>query len=143
MRKRSSDEIWNYQQVSIGLNYRMTDIAASLGLSQMKKLDAFVDKRRKIANFYTTRLKNLPIRTQYEIADSKSTFHLYVIRLDLKNKKLFQKTVYDKLTKLGVLVNIHYIPVYRQPFYEDMGFRAGYCPEAELFQRSFEYTNLP
>ncbi len=133
MRKRSADEIWNYQQVSIGLNYRMTDIAASLGFSQMKKLDAFVDKRRKIANFYTTRLKNLPIRTQYEIADSKSTFHLYVIRLDLKNKKLFQKTVYYKLTKLGILVNIHYIPVYRQPFYEDMGFRAGHCPEAESY----------
>ena len=75
----------------------------------------------------------MPIRTQHEIADSKSTFHLYVIRLDLKNKKLFQKIVYDKLTKLGVLVNIHYIPVYRQPFYEDMGFSAGYCPEAESY----------
>ncbi len=133
MRKRSSDEIWNYQQVSIGLNYRMTDIAASLGLRQMEKLDDFIKKRRQISFFYNNKFKHLPVRTQFEIVDSKSTYHLFVVRLNLDNRKIIQRKVYNELTKLGVLVNIHYIPVYRQPFYEDMGFKPGHCPEAESY----------
>ena len=111
----------------------MTDIAASLGLKQMEKLDYFIEKRREIANFYNKKLKHLPIRRQAEIEDSKSTYHLYVIRLNLNNKKINQRKIYNKLTELGILVNIHYIPVYRQPFYEDMGFLPGYCPEAERY----------
>ncbi len=141
MRKRDPKEIWNYQQVSIGLNYRITDIAASLGLSQMNKLDQFINKRRKIAKFYDSKLKYLPLKRQHEISSCKSTYHLYVIRLNLKHKKITQKKIYNNLTKLGVLVNIHYIPVYRQPFYEDLGFKSGHCPEAESYFR--EALSIP
>lgn len=133
MRKRKNDEIWNYQQVCIGLNYRMTDIAAALGLNQMKRLDYFVKKRNNIANFYEKELINLPIKTQYQINNAKSSYHLYVLRLNLRDLKYSQKEIYSKLVKLGIYVNIHYIPVYRQPFYEDMGFSNGYCPEAEKY----------
>lgn len=133
MRKRNPDEIWNYQQVSVGLNYRMTDIAASLGLRQMDKLDYFIKRRRQISIFYNNNLKHLPLKSQFEILDSKSTYHLFVVRLNLDGQRIVQRKVYNELTQLGVFVNIHYIPVYRQPFYEDLGFLPGYCPEAENY----------
>ncbi len=133
MRFRPDDEIWNYQQVSLGLNYRMTDIAASLGLSQMQKLEVFVKKRQNLANLYDKALKGLPLTTQTQPNKIKSSFHLYPIRLDLSKTGKTQRKVYDELFEMGIAVNIHYIPVYRQPFYEDLGFKEGYCPEAENY----------
>lgn len=141
MISRPDDEIWNYQQITIGYNYRMTEIHAALGLSQLNSLDLFVDKRRKIAERYDKNFSNLPIILPHQISASKSSYHLYPVRIREslfgKNQKKFDKFMNDH----GISVNLHYIPVYRQPYYENMGFKAGYCPEAELFHK--EVVSLP
>ncbi len=141
MYKRPDSEIWNYQQVDLGFNYRMTDIQAALGLSQMKRLDEFVYKRNKLAERYNRLLSDLPVKTPWQHPDGYSSYHLYPIRLDAGKTTKTQREVYDSLRSNGILVNLHYIPVYRQPFYEAMGFRAGYCPEAERYHR--ETISIP
>ncbi len=141
MVKRRSNEIWNYQQFELGLNYRMTDIGASLGLSQIDKINLFVNKRRQIADFYDKKLKSLHLKKQKQINKALSTYHLYPIRLDLKNNTKTQKMIYKELHRKGIHVNIHYIPVYRHPYYEKLGFKEGYCPESEKYFR--EALSLP
>lgn len=133
MQPRPEHEIWNYQQIGLGFNYRMTDVHAALGLSQMQRLDEFVSRRHAIAQRYDQLLPALPLQTPWQHADSFSAYHLYVIRLKLKETSKTQHQVYDALRAAGILVNLHYIPVYRQPFYEQMGFRAGHCPQAEQY----------
>lgn len=133
MYPRSLEEIWNYQQVRLGFNYRMTDIQAALGLSQMRRLDEFVASRHSIAKRYDELLANLPVITPSQHTDSYSSFHLYPIRLKLGEIKKTHRQVYEALRAERILVNLHYIPVYRQPHYENMGFRKGYCPEAEKY----------
>ncbi len=133
MYPRSPEEIWNYQQISLGFNYRMTDIQAALGLSQMLRLDEFVTKRHSIAQRYDELLANMPVVTPWQHADSYSGFHLYPIRLKLGEINKTHRQVYEVLRAEGILANLHYIPVYRQPYYEKMGFRKGYCPEAERY----------
>ena len=133
MQPRPAGEIWNYQQIDLGFNYRMTDIHAALGLSQMRRIDDFVTRRHAIAKRYDQLLAALPLLTPWQHADSYSGYHLYVIRLKLDEMGKTQRQVYDGLRAAGILVNLHYIPVYRQPYYEKMGFSAGYCPQAELF----------
>ena len=135
MSQRPINEIWNYQQVCLGYNYRMTDIAASLGLNQIKRLDEIVYKRNEIADRYNKELAEVPLRIPWQHPDTMSSYHLYVIRLDLDKIQKTQPQIHDELIDLGILVNLHYIPVYRQPFYEKMGFKAGYCPEAESYHR--------
>jgi UDP-4-amino-4,6-dideoxy-N-acetyl-beta-L-altrosamine transaminase len=126
-------ELWNYQQIDLGFNYRITDIQAALGLSQMQRLDEFVAKRNSIAKRYDKMLSTLPVVTPYQHADGYSSFHLYVIRLKLGETGKTQRQVYEALRAAGLLVNLHYIPVYRQPYYEQMGFAAGYCANAEQY----------
>lgn len=133
MQHRPAQEIWNYQQIDLGFNYRMTDIQAALGLSQLQRLDAFITKRHAIANRYDQLLSALPVLTPWQHADSYSGFHLYVIRLKLNEINKTQRQVYDALHAAEILVNLHYIPVYRQPYYEQMGFSVGYCPQAEQY----------
>ena len=133
MQSRPAQEIWNYQQIDLGFNYRMTDIQAALGLSQMQRLDEFVTQRHAIAKRYDQRLSDLPILTQWQHEDSYSGYHLYVIRLQLSKINKSHRQVYEALRAEGVLVNLHYIPVYRQPYYEQMGFSAGHCPQAEKY----------
>lgn len=130
---RPPDELWNYQQICLGFNYRMTDISAALGLSQMQRLDEFVAKRHEIAKRYDTLLAGMPLTLPWQHPDSYSSLHLYLIRLRLGEIKHKYRTVYAALHAAGILVNLHYIPVYRQPYYENMGFRAGYCKEAEKY----------
>jgi UDP-4-amino-4,6-dideoxy-N-acetyl-beta-L-altrosamine transaminase len=133
MQARDPSEIWNYEQISLGFNYRMTDIHAALGLSQMQRLGAFVTKRHALAQRYDRLLSDLPVTTPWQHADSHSSYHLYVVRLKLGEVRTPHKEAYKAMHAAGILVNLHYIPVYRQPYYEQMGFRPGYCPQAEQY----------
>jgi UDP-4-amino-4,6-dideoxy-N-acetyl-beta-L-altrosamine transaminase len=136
MQPRPQVEIWNYQQIGLGFNYRMTELQAALGLSQMQRLDEFVTKRHAIAKRYDQLLADLPVVVPWQHADSYSGYHLYVIRLKLAEMGRTHKGTYDALRANGILVNLHYIPVYRQPYYEKMGFSKGYCHEAEQYYSS-------
>lgn len=136
MHSRPADEIWNYQQVRLGFNYRMTDIHAALGLSQLARLDEFVQRRHRIAYRYDAKLAGIPAQTPWQHSDSDSSYHLYPLCLKLKETRRTQREIYDALIAAGVLVNLHYIPVYRQPYYEAMGFPVGYCPVAEQFHKA-------
>jgi UDP-4-amino-4,6-dideoxy-N-acetyl-beta-L-altrosamine transaminase len=133
VKPQSSKEIWNYQQIALGFNYRMTDIQAALGLSQMLRLDQFVVKRQAIAKRYQELLCNLPIVLPSQAIGCSSSFHLYVIRLKLDKIQKTHREVFRAIYNLGVLVNLHYIPVYRHPYYKNFGFEVGYCPEAERY----------
>ena len=141
MSPRAPEEIWNYQQIDLGFNYRMTDIQAALGLSQTQRLDDFVIKRHSIAQRYDELLANMPVITPWQYADSYSGMHLYVIRLKLAEIGKTHRQVFESLRTEGILVNLHYIPVYRHPYYEGLGFKAGYCPEAEQYYS--EVISLP
>ena len=132
MYPRASEQIWNYQQLELGFNYRMTDIQGALGLNQLKRLDEFVTKRQSIAKRYNQLFKELPIITPWQHEDSYSSYHLYLIQLNFKDKNSHRR-VYNELREHGVLVNLHYIPIYLQPYYEQLGFKEGYCPEAEKY----------
>ncbi len=141
MTSRPAEEMWNYQQISLGFNFRMTDILAALGLSQMQRLDDFVTARHAIADRYEEWLDGLPIVRPYQQPDARSSYHLYVIRLKPADVKRSQREIYESLHAAGIRVNLHYIPVYRQPYYEAFGFRPGYCPAAEQYYR--EAMSIP
>lgn len=130
---RPAQEIWNYQQIDLGFNYRMTDLHAALGLSQMQRLDEFITQRHAIAKRYDQLLAPLPVQTPWQHANSYSGYHLYVIRLKLKEINKTQRQVYDAFYAAEIGANVHYIPVYRHPYFEQMGFNVGYCPQAEQF----------
>ena len=141
MQPRPENEIWNYQQIELGFNYRMTDIQAALGLSQMKRLDEFVSRRHEIAVRYDAGLRLLPITTPHQVLDTYSSYHLYPIRVSEPESGKTQRQVYDELLKNGVAANLHYIPVHRQPYYEKLGFKVDNFPEAERFHR--EVISIP
>jgi dTDP-4-amino-4,6-dideoxygalactose transaminase len=111
----------------------MTDMQAALGLSQMKRLDVFVAKRHAIARRYDELLAGLPIVTPWQHPGGYSGMHLYVIRLKLNGIRKTHREVFVSLREAGIGVNLHYIPVYRQPYYEHLGFKSGHCSEAERY----------
>ena len=135
MHPRCKNEIWNYQQIELGFNYRITDIQAMLGLSQMARLDEFVQSRHKIAKYYDNALKLMPIILPWQAPETYSSYHLYPIRICETKSDKKQRQVYDKLFENGIAANLHYIPVHRQPFYETKGFKVGDFTEAERFHR--------
>jgi len=124
---------WYYQQVELGFNYRMTELQAALGVSQMERLDEFVALRHQRQVRYDKLLKGLPIVVPYQSLDSYSALHLYPIQLELENISKSHTQVFDELRQKGLGVNLHYIPVHIQPYYEKMGFSRGDFPEAEKY----------
>jgi len=134
--EHSSDGAWYYEQVELGFNYRMTELQAALGVSQMKRLDDFVIARHQLAIRYYEKLAGLPITLPYQLPNTYSGLHLFVIRLNLNEITKTHKEVFDALRANGIGVNLHYIPVHLQPYYQKMGFKRGDYPHAEAY-----YTN--
>ncbi len=135
------DGPWYYEQVELGFNYRMTDIHGALGLSQMSRIDEFVSARHKIADRYDALLAPLDIVRPWQHPDTWSALHLYVVRIPEHCRYGVRKTIFERLRTSGVGVNLHYIPVYRQPYYEALGFRREEFPKSEAYYR--EAISLP
>lgn len=129
---------WYYQQIELGFNYRMTEMQAALGLSQMQLLDTFVSERQRIADHYDEALAAFPvIKRPWQHADSYSARHLYVVRVPAAK----HNAVFARMRELHIGVNLHYIPVYLQPYYKGLDFSSGYCPAAEAYYA--EAISLP
>jgi UDP-4-amino-4,6-dideoxy-N-acetyl-beta-L-altrosamine transaminase len=124
-----SDGPWYYQMIDLGFNYRITDMQAALGASQMRRLDDFIARRRQLADRYAEKLDGFPVVTPAQSADGHSAFHLYPIQVSASCRN----AVFGQLRSAGIGVNVHYIPVHTQPVYRKLGFRAGYCPNAEAY----------
>lgn len=135
------DGPWYYQQVALGFNYRMTDMQAALGLSQITRLTDYVSRRHEIADRYDRLLSDLPLTLPWQHPDSYSAWHLYVIRLQLDRIKATRLQVFEAFRARDILVNLHYIPVHTQPHYQKMGFRPGDYPQAEQYYR--EAISIP
>jgi UDP-4-amino-4,6-dideoxy-N-acetyl-beta-L-altrosamine transaminase len=140
-KKGRKNEIWNYQQIELGFNYRLTDIQAALGISQLTRINDYVKRRQQIAYYYNQALKKFPVILPWQRTNTYSSYHLYPIRITKIKTERTQKNIYNSFIKAGINVNLHYIPVYRHPFYETMGFKKGYCPVAEQFYN--ETISLP
>lgn len=125
----ASDGAWYYQQVELGLNYRMTELQAALGVAQMTRLDDFVDRRNALATRYDRLLVDLPVALPGRLADAWSSFHLYVVRVD----PACRRAVFDRMRAAGIGVNVHYIPVHTQPYWQDHGFAPGDFPQTEAY----------
>jgi len=132
---------WYYQQIDLGYNYRLSDIHAALGCSQIKRLDEFINKRTNIFNVYNHELKELPIQLPLQHIDAKSAHHLFVIRLKLDKIKKTHRQIFEELRENGIAVNLHYIPIHTQPYYKKMGFNHGDFPQAESYYS--EAISLP
>ncbi|SFR85273.1 UDP-4-amino-4,6-dideoxy-N-acetyl-beta-L-altrosamine transaminase [Marinobacter daqiaonensis] len=135
------DGPWYYQQVDLGFNYRMTELQGALGVSQMSRLDQYVARRHELARRYDDLLAHLPVTTPWQHSDSYSGLHLYVVRLQLDKISASHRQVFERLRDGGIGVNLHYIPVHLQPWYRQLGFRAGQFPEAERYYA--EAISLP
>ncbi|AJQ26084.1 UDP-4-amino-4,6-dideoxy-N-acetyl-beta-L-altrosamine transaminase [Pelosinus fermentans] len=127
---------WYYQQLDLGYNYRMTDIQAALGLSQMDRLDEFVTRRQGIAEKYNEELQGLPIVLPWQHPDTYSAYHLYVICLEEDKITKKHKQVFEELRQAGIGVNLHYIPVHTQPYYRELGFDWGNFPVSEYYYQT-------
>lgn len=136
-----ADGPWYYQQIDLGFNYRMTELQAALGVSQMARLDDYVARRHALAARYDELLADLPLTRPWQHPDSYSGLHLYVIRLQLDKIASSHREVFESLRAQGIGVNLHYIPVHTQPYYQQMGFKAGDYPEAERYYA--EAISLP
>jgi UDP-4-amino-4,6-dideoxy-N-acetyl-beta-L-altrosamine transaminase len=128
-KKLQSKGPWYYEQSLLGYNYRMNDISAALGVSQIDKIDFFVKKRNLIAKKYKDKLANLPIKFQKILLNNYSSHHLFIIRVPAKKRKI----IFNQLRSSKIFANIHYIPIYLQPYYRGLGFKKNMCPEAENY----------
>jgi len=125
---------WYYEQLELGFNYRLTDIGAALGVSQLKKLDKFIERRREIANIYNEAFKDIDeIEIPIEYDYAKSGYHIYVIKLKLEKLCKTHKEIFIELQNNNIGANVHYIPVYYHPYYKKLGYEKGLCKAAEEF----------
>jgi UDP-4-amino-4,6-dideoxy-N-acetyl-beta-L-altrosamine transaminase len=124
---------WYYQQVELGFNYRITDMQAALGLSQLNKLDGFLARRRQLVARYQVLLADLPLTLPTPQPEAESAWHLYVVRLQTERLQHSHRQIFEGLRAAGIGVNVHYIPVHLQPYYRDLGFAAGDFPQAEAY----------
>ncbi|NUW73842.1 UDP-4-amino-4,6-dideoxy-N-acetyl-beta-L-altrosamine transaminase [Vibrio mediterranei] len=141
MMQGESHGAWYYQQIDLGFNYRMTELQAALGVTQMQRLTQFVAARHNLASRYNALLEALPVVRPYQLEDTYSGLHLYVIRLKLDEITLTHQQVFNALREQGIGVNLHYIPVHTQPYYQQMGFAIGDFPESERYYQ--EAISLP
>lgn len=128
---------WYYQQIELGFNFRMTDLQAALGSSQLERIETFLARRREIAARYTREFAELPVITPFQRPDTASAWHLYVVCLDFTKTAKTRRQVFDALTAKGIGVNVHYIPVHTQPYYQEaFGFKPEICPNALAYYES-------
>jgi len=127
---------WHYEQQDLGFNFRMNDLQATLGISQLKNLDSFVSKRNDIADSYNRKLNTDLIKTPFINNNNYSSYHLYVIRLKNERINKTHKDIFKNLRKSGIGVNLHYIPVHLHPYYKKLGFKEGDFPNAEDYAQS-------
>jgi len=132
MTKKSQRSLY-YEQTVLGFNYRMTDLQAALGISQMKRLDIFVTKRHVLRNNYNLLLNNLPLIKPFQDQDSYSSLHLYPIQIDLEKTNKNREKIFEELRSSGVGVNVHYIPIHTHPYYQKLGFQNGDFPNTEAY----------
>lgn len=135
------DGPWYYEQLDLGYNYRLTDIGAALGMSQSHRIDEFVSRRHEIANAYNDMFANTSILRPWQHPDVYSAFHLYIVRVNFSSCKTTQKKVFEELRGKGILANLHYIPVYCQPYYRQFGYSGADYPESERYYR--EAISIP
>lgn len=128
-----ADGPWYYQQIALGFNYRMTDMQAALGYSQMTRLDAFVARRRELAARYDELLKDMPLTTPYVLEGANPSWHLYIVRVDFSRLTKTKKQVFEEMKVQGVALNLHYIPVHTQPYYQALGYRSEDFPNAMTY----------
>ncbi len=132
--ERPDEGGWYYEQQSLGYNYRMTDLQAALGTSQMTKIDRFIARRHELVARYNIALKGLPVVLPWQHPDSFSAFHLYAIQVE-RGVRMGRRALFEGLRAAGIMVNVHYIPIHLQPFYQRQGFRPDYLPKAESYYR--------
>jgi len=130
---RAPDGPWYYQQIALGFNYRMTDVQAALGCSQLSRLELFLARRRELARRYGEALGSAPVSVPVELPGVRSTWHLYVVRVGQATGAPSRREVFERMRARQVLVNVHYIPVHLHPYYQALGFRQGDFPESERF----------
>lgn len=138
---KEADGPWYYQQIGLGFNYRMTELQAALGLSQLTKVDKFVARRRQLADRYNELLKDLPLKLPYQNLETDSSWHLYIVRVDFNKVKKTKKQIFAEMKAKGVCLNLHYIPVHTQPYYQNLGFKYGDFPVSEKYYK--EAFTLP
>jgi UDP-4-amino-4,6-dideoxy-N-acetyl-beta-L-altrosamine transaminase len=130
---KSPEGGWYYQQIDLGFNYRMTELQAALGVSQMQRLDEFVAKRHTLQKRYDSLLNGLPIIKPHQDKDSYSALHLYPIQIDLNSVGKSRQQIFDELREDSIGVNVHYIPIHTQPYYQQLGFVKGDFPNSEAY----------
>jgi UDP-4-amino-4,6-dideoxy-N-acetyl-beta-L-altrosamine transaminase len=124
---------WYYEQIDLGYNYRMTELQAALGISQMKRLDEFINKRHILQKRYDDFLQYTPVIRPFQLPECHSALHLYPILIDIEKINKSRKQVFNKLRKNGIGVNVHYIPIHTQPYYKKFGFKGGDFPISEAY----------
>lgn len=136
-----ADGPWYYQQIELGYNYRMTELQAALGFSQMDRLDEFVARRRYLVDRYNELLQDLPVVTPHVLEGANPSWHLYMVRVDFSRAKLDKVQLFEEMKKRGIVLNLHYIPVHTQPYYQELGFKQGDFPQSEKYYE--EIFTLP